>query len=62
MAMAPCRECGKEVSTTAKTCPHCGTQWPANKAALIGQGMQSCGCIMTLLITIPILIFLFMLF
>jgi hypothetical protein len=36
--MRPCRECGREVSTSAKTCPGCGTQWPANKAALTATG------------------------
>jgi hypothetical protein len=25
MALKPCRECRKEVSDEAKTCPHCGT-------------------------------------
>lgn len=29
MALVACRECGKEVSTEAKTCPHCGTSKPA---------------------------------
>ena len=24
MAMTKCKECGKEISTLAKTCPHCG--------------------------------------
>lgn len=24
MALTPCRECGKEVSTAAAACPHCG--------------------------------------
>ncbi len=28
MAMATCRECKKDVSTNAKTCPHCGTKDP----------------------------------
>jgi len=22
--MKPCRDCGKEISTTARRCPHCG--------------------------------------
>lgn len=29
MAMKPCRECKKDVSTAAKTCPHCGISNPA---------------------------------
>jgi hypothetical protein len=28
MALAECRECGKEVSNRAKTCPHCGVSRP----------------------------------
>jgi hypothetical protein len=33
MAMKPCRECGKEVSTSAKTCPNCGIKAPARKSS-----------------------------
>jgi ribosomal protein L37E len=29
MAMSKCRECGKAVSTLAKTCPSCGVPKPA---------------------------------
>ena len=28
MALKPCKECKKEVSATAKTCPHCGVKDP----------------------------------
>lgn len=31
MALKPCKECGREISTEAKTCPHCGKQWPTGK-------------------------------
>lgn len=31
MAMTSCRECGKEISDTAKTCPHCGAGVPRTK-------------------------------
>ena len=31
MAMSNCRECGKAVSTKAKTCPNCGVPKPAKK-------------------------------
>jgi hypothetical protein len=33
MALKPCRECGLDVSTSAKTCPHCGVRSPTWKAA-----------------------------
>ena len=28
MALKPCKECGREISTEAKTCPHCGKSSP----------------------------------
>ena len=31
MAMSKCRECGKSVSTMAKTCPACGVPKPVKK-------------------------------
>lgn len=38
MAMTKCKECGKEVSTSADTCPHCGIKKPgaSAKEAVIG--------------------------
>jgi hypothetical protein len=33
MALKPCRECGKQVSTEAKSCPHCGCDKPVNRSA-----------------------------
>jgi hypothetical protein len=37
MALKACRECGKDVSTEAKQCPHCGVSNPA-KRSTIGCG------------------------
>lgn len=31
MAMTPCKECGKEISTEAKVCPHCGARTRTGK-------------------------------
>jgi len=31
MALTQCRECQKEISTEAQTCPHCGVSFPARK-------------------------------
>lgn len=28
MALKVCRECERQVSTDARTCPHCGAHWP----------------------------------
>jgi endogenous inhibitor of DNA gyrase (YacG/DUF329 family) len=33
MALVKCPECGKDVSTTAKKCPHCGFVPPMNDVA-----------------------------
>ena len=30
MALVPCRECSREVSNQARTCPHCGIGDPGN--------------------------------
>ena len=38
MAMTTCKECGKQVSTEAKACPHCGAAAPAKKKAKGGMG------------------------
>ncbi len=40
MALTTCKECGKEVSDSAKTCPHCGIKSPgaSSKDMLIGIG------------------------
>jgi len=34
MAMSKCKECGKAVSTLAKTCPNCGVPKPTLKKNL----------------------------
>jgi DNA-directed RNA polymerase subunit RPC12/RpoP len=31
MALVPCRECGKEVSDQAESCPYCGIKTPSAK-------------------------------
>ena len=38
MAMTTCKECGKQVSSQAKACPHCGAAAPAKKKAKGGIG------------------------
>ncbi len=38
MAMTTCKECGKQVSAEAKTCPHCGAAAPAKKKVKGGLG------------------------
>lgn len=49
MPLKPCRECKKEVSTEAKTCPHCGATTPTESGfnRRIGAGG---GCLIILLV------------
>ncbi len=35
MAMTICKECSKEISTTAKLCPHCGARVPRTRWWLV---------------------------
>lgn len=51
----PCRDCGREVSPTAKKCPHCGASWPANRFAGMGEALQACGCIVLLALLVPLI-------
>jgi hypothetical protein len=41
MALKPCKECGKEISTEAKNCPHCGKKDPTGRQA----GCLGIGCL-----------------
>ena len=41
MAMSKCKECGKAVSTLAKTCPNCGVPKPAKKLKKITKSSKS---------------------
>jgi hypothetical protein len=36
MALKPCKECKREVSTDAKACPHCGKKNPTSRATSLG--------------------------
>lgn len=65
MAVTPCRECGKEVSTAAKTCPHCGVNRPGDETAnrvdqisSMGKSFMGCGCSMMMLaLLVPVVLF-----
>jgi len=46
MALTKCKECKKEVSDKAKTCPHCGVKDPGTKAVPVA------GCLVLVLLVI----------
>lgn len=39
MALKPCKECGKEISTDAKACPHCGKRSPTQTTISTTTGL-----------------------
>lgn len=49
MALTKCKECKKEVSSSAKTCPHCGVKNPA-----ITAKQQMGGCLVLIVISLGI--------
>ena len=54
-ALTDCRDCGKEVSRRAKTCPHCGATKPGDSAVIrtldeTGNALIGCGCVLALLL------------
>lgn len=51
MAMTKCKECGKDISTTAKTCPHCGASTSPILDAVgnIGETASSLGNMLMLI-------------
>lgn len=51
MAMTKCKECGKEISTTAKTCPHCGASTSPVLDAMgnVGEAASSLGSMLMLI-------------
>ena len=60
-----CPDCGREISISADACPHCGRPRDKTATEKIGAAatkMQKVGCLLTLLVTIPILIILLVLF
>jgi hypothetical protein len=55
VTLKPCKECGQPVSTAAKACPHCGAPTAHGAMGELGSGLQSCGCLLTLFVTLPLL-------
>lgn len=51
MAMTKCKECGKDISDTAKTCPHCGasTSPILDTVSSVGETAGSLGSLLLLI-------------
>lgn len=52
MALKQCRECGQEVSSSAKKCPHCGVSNPAGGLAGLGCAGQGCLGVIVLMVMV----------
>jgi RNA polymerase subunit RPABC4/transcription elongation factor Spt4 len=53
MALKPCSECGREISTEAKTCPHCGKKDPTGRPA----NPFGVGCLVIIVIALLVNVF-----
>lgn len=49
MALRPCKECGQQISSDAKTCPHCGKKVPSSTAAI------GCLIVIGLFVLLPVI-------
>ncbi len=56
MSLKKCKECGREISTSADACPHCGNLSPAKKAVKVGTDIIKAGLGLTVLIPIVFII------
>lgn len=57
MALVPCKECGREISTEAEFCPHCGKKRPPNdffRTPTKGETKRAfnMGCLLTIVLFI----------
>lgn len=50
MALKACRECGRKISTQAKSCPHCGIPHPVVSMASMAGAIGCLGAFLLLLV------------
>ncbi len=55
MALKPCKECGENISTKAKSCPHCGIGSPALNEFHVSSPM-GCAIVSIILIIVIVII------
>lgn len=59
MGLTECRECGEDVSSQAKKCPHCGVTNPGGWFSFTGVGGEGClkfvGCLLALVLVLALL-------
>lgn len=60
MALEKCPECGHDMSSTAEQCPNCGWKHPPSPVEAGGKAMGSCGLFLTLFVTVPFILLVFM--
>lgn len=56
MALKPCRECGKDVSTEAKTCPHCGVSGPVVASIMNKNFGCGTGCLALIALVVVVMV------
>jgi hypothetical protein len=51
VALAPCRECGEQISASAQSCPHCGVPYPVSSKVSAGCAKWAgIGCLALLVV------------
>ncbi len=58
MALMKCKECGKEISTTAEICPHCGYRTDHGRSVTEAKGLLVAGGIFLVMIIVGALLIL----
>jgi predicted amidophosphoribosyltransferase len=54
MATKECPFCKSQIPAAASACKHCGKD--VSTLHLVGKGMQSLGCLLTIFVTVPVLL------